>query len=125
MSTYKFPRLGDGIIRLQDGAAIPPDAANSDWRQYQAWLAAGNTPDPAETAQEVADRQAREADAAARAALLGDAKIDAVFTALKTATGAQIATYIDNQFGAMTAQQRAVLKMLCKAVALLLRERTA
>lgn len=66
MSAYRLSRDGFGVIRLTDGAAVPPDTANADWRQYQAWLAAGNAPDPAETAQEIADRQVREAALSAR-----------------------------------------------------------
>ena len=38
---------GDCIKRLADDAFIPPDPANVDFAQYTAWLAAGNTPDPA------------------------------------------------------------------------------
>ena len=38
---------GTSIIRLSDGAFIPPDPGNTDYRNYQAWLEAGNTPDPA------------------------------------------------------------------------------
>ena len=29
-----------------DGATIPPDPANADWREYQAWIAAGGVPTP-------------------------------------------------------------------------------
>jgi len=36
-----------GIKRLTDNAFIPPDPANIDYAEYQQWLAAGNTPDPA------------------------------------------------------------------------------
>ncbi|MEQ8370786.1 MAG: hypothetical protein RIE31_05145 [Alphaproteobacteria bacterium] len=37
---------GGGVRRACDGANIPPDAGNSDWQEYQRWLAAGNAPDP-------------------------------------------------------------------------------
>ena len=38
---------GDCIKRLADDAFIPPDPANTDYAEYQQWLAVGNTPDPA------------------------------------------------------------------------------
>jgi hypothetical protein len=42
--TYKL--LKQGVKRIADGACIPPSDGNMDWREYQKWLALGNTPDP-------------------------------------------------------------------------------
>lgn len=38
----------DCIQRVADLAEIPADPANTDYQQYLAWLAEGNTPLPAE-----------------------------------------------------------------------------
>lgn len=120
MADYKHVRgFPDRIIRTLDNATIPE--GHRFWDEYQAWLAAGNTPDPAETPTEVAARQEAEQEAAGQETLRADLKMDAVFTALKTATPAQISTFVNNQFGAFTAQQRATMRMLIQVAALVIR----
>jgi hypothetical protein len=36
------------ILRLSDGAFIPLDESNTDYKKYLEWVAAGNTPEPAD-----------------------------------------------------------------------------
>ena len=44
--TYQLT-TGDTILRLADNAFIPQDPGNRDFAEYTAWLAEGNTPEPA------------------------------------------------------------------------------
>jgi hypothetical protein len=40
---------GGTIVRTTDGAFVPKDTANTDYKAYLDWIAAGNTPDPADS----------------------------------------------------------------------------
>ena len=57
--TYKLlanttdPITGDSVVnssilRKEDNAFIPKDSDNRDYQAYLAWVAEGNTPDPAD-----------------------------------------------------------------------------
>lgn len=96
---YKIQKDGIGVIRLSDMTFIPENPANRDWQEYQKWVAAGNTPDPAFTPEELlvqaSEKAAEEARIQAKAAditaALPDwatvaAKFDQGTTALANAT---------------------------------------
>ncbi len=44
MADYQLSSVG--VVREWDGANIPSDPKNRDWRKYQAWERAGGIPDP-------------------------------------------------------------------------------
>jgi hypothetical protein len=44
---YKLRSEG-GVVRLADGAQIPENDDNADWRRFRAWRDAGNAPEPAD-----------------------------------------------------------------------------
>lgn len=45
---YQLTKRPEVIYRLTDGAWIPVDPGNGDYRMYLAWLAEGNQPLPVE-----------------------------------------------------------------------------
>jgi hypothetical protein len=47
MADYQIKTDG-GVYHHPTGRHIPPDPANRHWQEYQRWLAAGNTPEPAD-----------------------------------------------------------------------------
>ena len=46
--TDSFGEKIGAIIRTTDNASIPLDEENIDYQSYLAWVAEGNTPDPAD-----------------------------------------------------------------------------
>jgi hypothetical protein len=48
MAEYQLtqPEEPCAVIRMEDGACIPPDPANRDYAEYLKWKDEGNEPDP-------------------------------------------------------------------------------
>jgi hypothetical protein len=65
---YKLTKH-NSIQRLADNASIPNDPANRDYAEYLEWVAAGNTPGPAQTQAEIDAEIAEEESSKARANL--------------------------------------------------------
>lgn len=45
---YQLIKNSTAIYRIRDGASIPNDPANNDYAEVLKWIAAGNTPTPAD-----------------------------------------------------------------------------
>lgn len=72
-----------GVIRLADGIRILYEISTSpDLTEYNAWLAKGNTPLPAFTAEELAEKQ-RADEAAAREKLIAEKMRELAISELK------------------------------------------
>jgi len=45
---YQQTKTDSGVVRVIDGAFIPPDLSNRDYAAYLEWVAQGNVPEPFE-----------------------------------------------------------------------------
>lgn len=118
---YRLTLNPELIQRIADNTFFPTNPENKDYQEFLAWQADGNTPDPAESPEETAAREAQELEHTEQTVLRDSLKMDAIFDALKRATPAQINTFVNNQFPAFTVQQRGVMKMLIQVAALVVR----
>jgi len=106
--TYKLTDAG--VMRTVDGAFIPPDTKNADWREYQKWVADGNVPLPKDPAPLPTQD---EIDATA-------AKTYGKLAALKGMTPAQVQAWVDANVTTL-ADVKDALKTLAIAASILAR----
>lgn len=109
--SYKLVINFDGVRRLADGALIANQPLNRDWRKYQEWLAAGNTPAaadplPVPSPRIIQDEQERT-----------DCKSDSVLMSLINQTRADWRTWAGANFPTLTAGERTRLGDLFWVVA--------
>lgn len=100
---------GEGIIRMSDGAGIPPDINNSDWVEFLRWKSFGN--DPLQMDIHVPTQE--ETDVAA-------AKNYSKLNALKAMTPAQVVAWVDANINTL-ADAKDALKTLAVAANILAR----
>ena len=83
---YKLTK-NESIIRVSDGACIPADVTNADYKSYLDWVDGGNTPQEADS--QVSPRITHVTMRQARLALLGAGKLSTVNAAIAAMQGAQ------------------------------------
>jgi len=116
---YKLTK-GTAIIRTTDNSCIPADNGNSDYQAYLKWVADGNTPDPAFTAEELAQQAADALVAQKDRDDLTAAKTYVKLNALKNMTPAEIQTWTAANVTTV-AQCRDAVTTLAIAVSILAR----
>jgi hypothetical protein len=107
------------VLRLTDNASIPVDPDNRDYQEYLKWLAAGNTPDPADepTPEQIArDTELNQAPLTARQFFAANPAA----VAFVRLTPEEQAAQLD---GMTLAQTKTVIKYLVVAVSALIKEK--
>ena len=120
MSMYRIAERG--VIDMADGALIQPHMQR--WRDYEQWLAAGNSPlgplvVPTEPTQAELDARVEQA---ARKAMRDALNADNVVQYLRTHTPAEVAAYVAANVTDL-ASARSVISKMAMVVAYLARER--
>lgn len=111
---FKFTR-STWVIRLADNALIPNDPRNADRQEFDRWVAAGNTPLPADPEPEpdprlVLDEQERAAT-----------KLDAAVLNLVNATPLELRTWARNNFPTLTQTEQDRLGLMLSVLAVAVR----
>ena len=113
--TYKWLKENVMVQRLADSACIPNDERNTDWQTFQKWLAAGNTPQPADLPPAPDSRLVL--DAEERAA----ARLDSAILNLADATPFQLRQWAQNNFPSLTLAEQNKLGTLLAILAVAVR----
>lgn len=119
---YKLSENGVTLTR-EDGSvlSIPNAEGNRHWREYQEWLAEGNTPEPEFTDEELAAKQQVERDAQevsmrqARLALLAAGLLDDVETGI---TALDKAAQIEWEYATSVKRGSALVASIAAALSL-------
>lgn len=116
---YKLPSIPDtGVIRVSDGACIPPDERNRQWRTYMAWVAKGNTPAPYVEGDDVilereSKRRLREE--------INELIMDSKFQNLISRTPTQTRNWVENNFPSLTLAEQRDLATIVNAISVVAR----
>jgi hypothetical protein len=116
---YKLKEVG--VVRMYDEAHIPADPGNRDWQEYQAWLAAGNTPQPEFTQEEIAAKEEAEAAKMAELVDIEELRSDYGLSGLKGLKIKELKSAVKDQLSKAGGVNKAI-EQLAIAVALLERK---